>query len=138
MMIIVDTNVIIDIERGKDNVKRSISQYPDEIFSISLISVVELFDGVGYTKSKLGEDFSNKKATNLRKILSDFSILPLNRDLMELVGLKQGELRSKGFIFDLEDIIIGISGEKYNANLLITRNKKHFKHFSIPIESYLK
>ncbi len=137
-MIIVDTNVIVDIERGRNNVKYIISQYPNEVFAIPLMSILELFDGVSYSKSKLGEEFSNKKATNLRKILSDFSILPLNRDLMELAGMKQGELRANGIILDIEDIIIGISGEKYNANLLITRNKKHFKHFSIPIESYMK
>ena len=52
LMIIADTNVIIDIERGNNTLKKLFEKYHDERFCISAISILELYVGLGYSKSK--------------------------------------------------------------------------------------
>ena len=135
-MIIVDTNVLIDVERGKQSLKALMEQYTEENFCISAISILELYVGLGYTKAKKGEDFFQKQKDNIDLILTDFEILPISQQILRDSGLKHGELLAQGTTIDFEDIIIGISGELSQVNFLLTRNTSHFSSFSLTILSY--
>jgi len=135
-MIIADTNVIIDIERGKQTLKKLFEKYPDEHFCISSISVLELYVGLGYSKSKKGKNFYEKQKKNVDKIMSDFEIISLSLEILKEAGLKKGELMVSGINLDFEDILIGITGEKLGVSHIFTRNRKHFESFSLSIEDY--
>ena len=135
-MIIVDTNVIIDIERGKITLKKLFDKYQDEHFCISAISILELYVGLGYSKSKKGKNFYEKQKKIVDKITNDFEIIPLTLEILQEAGLKKGELMVSGINVDFEDILIGITGEKLKVKHIFTKNKKHFKSFSISIEDY--
>jgi len=91
-MIIVDTNVIIDIERGKNRLKNLFEKYQDEHFCISAISILELYVGLGYSKSKKGKIFFEKQKKNIDSIINDFEIIPLSLEILKEAGLKKGEL----------------------------------------------
>ena len=135
-MIIADTNVIIDIERGKDRLKNLFEKYQDEHFCISAISILELYVGLGYSKSKKGKKFFEKQKKNVDIIINDFEIIPLSLEILKEAGLKKGELMVSGKNLDFEDILIGITGEKLEVSHIFTRNKKHFESFSLSIEDY--
>ena len=135
-MILVDTTVIIDIWRGRNNVKTVLKSYTDEIICISAITVTEIYDGLGYTKERKGNTFYNKIKDQLEKILSGFHIIPLNMQILQESGIFKGELRARGILLDLADCIIGLTAKVMNAEKIITRNVNHFKDFGLPIESY--
>ena len=135
-MIIVDTNVIIDIERGKNTLKKLFEKYPDEHFCISAISILELYVGLGYSKSKKGKIFFEKQKKIVDSITNDFDIIPLSLQILKESGLKKGELMASGISIDFEDILIGITGEILEVTHIFTRNKNHFESFSLSLEDY--
>lgn len=135
-MILVDTTVIIDIWRGRSGVKRHLKNYKEETLCISIISIAEIYDGLGYTKEKKGDAVHNKIKDQIEKVLSGFHILPLNIPILQESGTIKGKLRAQGIIIDLADCIIGITAKLMNADKIITRNKSHFQDFGLNIESY--
>jgi predicted nucleic acid-binding protein len=136
VMIIVDTTVIIDIWRGRTGVKIHLKKYKEEIICISIISIAEIYDGLGYTKEKKGETIYKKIKDQIEKVLSGFHIMPLNIQILQESGDIKGKLRAQGIILDLADCIIGITAKMMNADKIITRNKRHFQQFGLDIESY--
>lgn len=137
-MILLDTTVLIDILRGRSAVKAKISEFAGEDFYISAISIKELYHGLGYSKQKKGEQFYLKKLEGVKSLISDFNVIPVRREILELTGLKEGELQAKGMVIDVEDIIIGISAEMLKVTSIITRNPKHFKEFKLITVIYKK
>lgn len=135
-LILVDTTVLIDIERGRSNLFNIFHTLKNERFCISQISLFELYVGLGYSKQKKGEKFFQKQKENLDKIINDFEVIPITDEIMKLGGQKQGLMISKGKSVDLEDVIIGTTGEIIQCSRLITRNKKHFEDFSISLLTY--
>jgi predicted nucleic acid-binding protein len=135
-MIIVDTTVIIDIWRGKSNVKKCLEKYSESSLYISAITIEEIYDGLGYTKKGKGEEIYRKIRRQYEKILYSFEIVPLTTDILKKTGLLRGELRKTGEILDLADLIIMVSAQVSKASKIITRNPRHFKKSKVSIESY--
>ncbi|MFX1479106.1 MAG: type II toxin-antitoxin system VapC family toxin [Promethearchaeota archaeon] len=135
-MIIADTTVLIDIWRGRPAVKQHLEKYKKEILCISVISIAELYDGLGYTKEKKGDTIYKKIKDQIEKILSGFHIMPINIQILQESGIIKGRLRAKGIILDMADCIIGITAKIMNVDKIITRNESHFQEFGIDIESY--
>ena len=134
-MIIVDTNILIGIERGEISIKSYFEQYRKEDFYISAISVQELYVGLGYTKIKKGTEYYEKKKRILDAIINDFHVIEISEEILKMAGLKQGELLAKGLTVDIEDIILGISAEVMNAQKIFTKNRPHFEPFTIRCDS---
>ncbi|MHA1673751.1 MAG: PIN domain-containing protein [Promethearchaeota archaeon] len=135
-MIVVDTTVLIDIRRGRLSIKKLIDILKLEEFYISEMSIKELYDGLGYTRMKLGEEIYQKNKRLIEELLTGFYTIPICARILKLAGLKEGEMRAKGIIIDFEDIIIGISALIKQADWIISRNVKHFKEFTVPCKSY--
>ncbi|MCF2138701.1 MAG: type II toxin-antitoxin system VapC family toxin [Candidatus Lokiarchaeota archaeon] len=136
-MIIIDTNVIIDIERGRKSLKALFRQFASERFCLSAISAMELYTGLGYSQKRKGMAFYQKQKSLIDLILNDFEIIPLDLQILKQSGIKRGILLSQGNIIDNEDIIIGITAEMLEIPSIITRNRSHFEHFNLKILSYL-
>ena len=134
-MILVDTTILIGIERGDLSIKAFFDQHPSEEYAISSISIQELYVGLGYSKIKKGVGFYEKQKRILDAIIHDFVIITLSEEILKLSGLKQGELLAQGITEDSEDILIGITAECMKTTKILTKNTKHFVHFNIPCES---
>ena len=135
-MIIVDTTVLIDIWRGRPEIKAYLKNYKEKYLCISAITIAELYDGLGYTKEKKGEAIYIKIKAQIEKLISEFHIMPINTSILQESGTFKGELRAKAIILDLADCIIGLTAKLLKAEKIITRNPSHFKNFEIPIEQY--
>jgi len=134
----VDTTVIIDIWRGRSNIKSVLKPYSNQTTCISAITLAEIYDGLGYTKEKKSENIylQIKDKEQIEKVLSEFHIIPLNSQILQESGHVKGFLRAKGITLDLADCIIGTTAKLMNAEKLITRNDRHFQDFGLTIESY--
>jgi len=135
-MIIVDTTVIIDIWRGRPNIKAVLKPYSDKPICISAITIAEVYDGLGYTKEKKSEKIYSQIKDQLEKILIEFYLIPLNSDILKESGKLKGQLRARGILLDLADIIIATTAKLTNSEKLITRNVRHFQDIGLSLETY--
>ncbi len=135
-MIIVDSTVIIDIWRGKPNVKSVLKPYSNQTICISAITLAEIYDGLGYTKEKKSEKIFLQIKDQIEKVLSEFHIIPLNSQILQESGRLKGYLRARGITLDLADCIIGTTAKLMNVEKLISRNTRHFQDFGLKLESY--
>ena len=131
-----DTTVIIDIWRGRSNVKAALKPHSDQTICISAITIAEIYDGLGYTKEKKSEEIYLQIRDQLEKVLSEFHIIPLTSQILQESGSLKGYLRAKGTTLDLADCIIGTTAKLMSAEKLMTRNTRHFQDFGLTIESY--
>ena len=120
--VFVDTSIIVDIDRGKENVielcKRLTST--NSAF-ISTVSVSEILTG-----SYLRKDYKTaiKKA---EKVLSQFRWVPLNGEAANIVAELNAYLISKGQPIEYQDAAIAASFLVECCDLLLTENKDHFE-----------
>lgn len=135
-MILVDTTVLIDIERGKYSLKKLFELYPSERYCISAVSILELYVGLGYSKIKKGIKFYQTQKEIIDQLCNDFEILPLSSKILQQGGMKKGELMASGISIDFEDILIGVTGEICKVKYIFTRNKEHFESFHLSIQEY--
>ncbi len=135
-MILIDTNGIIDVMRGRPGIKHCLEKYEGELVGISAITIQELYVGAGYIRKSRGDALFETEKQKIKDILADYKIFEITRAILELAGLKKGELRAQGFTFDVQDIIIGATAEQISAEKILTRDRDHFKHFTVPVEFY--
>ena len=135
-MIMLDTNVIIDLGRGRSGVKKILENLKETVFAISAITIQEIYVGLGYILEKYGNELYEKNKEKSQNLLEDYTILKITRPILELSGLNKGKLRAKGVTIEIQDLIIGSTAEILGAEKIITRNPKHFEVFTVRIESY--
>ncbi len=135
-MIVLDTNVIIDLGRGRSGVKKKLENFKGAEFAISAITIQEIYVGLGYILEKHGKELYEKNKEKSQNLLEDCTILKITRPILEHSGLKKGKLRAKGVTIEIQDLIIGSTAEILGAEKIITRNPKHFEVFKVRIESY--
>ena len=135
-MIMLDTNVIIDLGRGRSAAKKILENYKETVFAISAITIQEIYVGLGYILEKHGKELYEINKEKSQILLEDYKILKITRPILELSGLNKGKLRAKGVTIEIQDLIIGSTAEILGAEKIITRNPKHFEVFKVPIESY--
>lgn len=135
-MIVLDTNVIIDLGRGRSGVKKKLENFKEAEFAISAITIQEIYVGLGYILEKHGKELYEKNKEKSQNLLEDYIILKITRPILEHSGLIKGKLRAKGVTIEIQDLIIGSTAEILGAEKIITRNPKHFEVFKVRIESY--
>ncbi len=135
-MILCDTSIIIDIDRGHPEVKVALRAHQEEPVGISAITIQEIYVGLGYQKAKFGDPHFEKARARLQKILDDFKIVDITTPILEQAGLFEGELQAKGIRMDVQDYIIAATAQQVQASKILTRNPDHFKHFPLLLEIY--
>ena len=120
--VFVDTSIIVDVDRGKEDVielcKRLTST---DSALISAVSVSEILTG-----SYLRKDYKAavKKA---EKVLNQFRWVPLDGETAKLVAQLNAYLISKGQPIEYQDVAIAASFLVECCDVLLTENKDHFE-----------
>jgi predicted nucleic acid-binding protein len=120
--VFVDTSIIVDVDRGKQDVIELCKQFTATNSAyISTVSVSEILTG-----SYLCKDYKAavKKA---QRVLSQFRWVPLNGEVAQLVAELNAYLISKGQPIEYQDIAIAASFLLENCDVLLTENKDHFE-----------
>jgi predicted nucleic acid-binding protein len=121
LKVLVDTSIIVDIDRGKQDVIELCKQLTSTNNAyISTISVSEILTG-----SYLRKDHSIavKKA---EKVLSQFRWVALNGETAKIAAELNAYLIAKGQPIEYQDIAIAASFLFENCDILLTENKEHF------------
>lgn len=135
-MVCLDTSFLIDVIKGKENVKDLEKELIKRgvILTIASPSIVELFRGL-YLKANL-KYINENEIKKINEIISSFIILSLDKTSAVLAGEIEANLINKGEKIDVEDTMIGAICISNNEKL-VTKNKKHFgKIEELKIEPY--
>lgn len=109
MKILLDTDVLIDIEKG-------ICDLPKGDLYISVISLYEFIRG-------------RRDYVEAKKILENiFTILPIDNNVLLKATEIWRKLRRQGVLIDDRDLLIGATAISNKISLL-TKNTGHFKRF---------
>ena len=115
-MILLDTNIIIELFKGNSETINLLESINEENFSISIITSMELYYGA-----------LNKRELNvIKKFLKNFELLPINEKISK-ISLDLIEKYSKSHGLEIPDALIAATAIYYDIPLL-TYNRKDFKY----------
>ncbi len=126
MKIVLDTSVIVEIDRKNEEVIRLIKKIIDldHNILISTITISEILTG-----SYLRKDFK-KSVSEAKRILGQFLWIELNSEIAEKTAQYLAYLITSGKIIEYQDVAIAATFKVTNSDYVLTLNKPHFE--SIP------
>ena len=120
--IFVDTSIIVDIDRGKQEVIDLCKKLTSTNSAfISTVSVSEILTG-----SYLRRDYKTS-VRKAEKVLSQFCWVPLDGEVAKLVAELNAYLISKGQPIEYQDVAIAACFLLERCDVLLTENKAHFE-----------
>jgi predicted nucleic acid-binding protein len=125
MGVVIDSDILIELEKGRVSVEDIISKREDEEFFISVISVSELLHGVNRAKAP---QTRMKRSSFVEGVIAAFPTLQIDQQTARMHSKIFSELIEKGKKPDLHDSWIAASCIAYGFTL-ITSNKRHFEVF---------
>ncbi|EDP72988.1 type II toxin-antitoxin system VapC family toxin [Hydrogenivirga sp. 128-5-R1-1] len=115
-MIILDTNIIIELLKGNTETKELLKNINEENFAISIITSMELYYGA----------INKRELNKIKKFLKSFNLLVINEEISK-IALDLIEKYSKSHGLEIPDALIAATSIYYDVPLL-TYNKKDFKY----------
>ena len=115
-MIILDTNIIIELFKGNVETKELLKNIDEEEFAISIITSMELYYGA----------INKRELNKIKKFLKSFNLLTINEEISK-IALDLIEKYSKSHGLDIPDALIAATSLYYEVPLL-TYNKKDFRY----------
>jgi len=115
-MIILDTNIIIELFKGNVETKEFLKKVDEKEFAISIITSMELYYGA----------INKRELNKIKKFLEKFNLLTINEEISK-IALDLIEKYSKSHGLDIPDALIAATSLYYEIPLL-TYNKKDFRY----------
>lgn len=131
-MVCLDTSFIIDLLKGRSNVKDMMNRLEKGSKAVAVVSptIMELVTGANLS-SKI-----SKEKERIIEFLSGLLIFDFDKKSAFIAGDIEADLLKKGERIETEDIMIGAI-VKNNNEILLTGNRKHFERIKdLKIESY--
>lgn len=120
--VLVDTSIIVDVDRGKEDVIELCRQLTrDKKALISAVSVSEILTG-----SYLRRDYKTA-VRKAERVLGQFRIVTLNEETAKVIAQLNAYLISKGQPIEYQDVAIAASFLVECCDVLLTENKDHFE-----------
>ena len=117
-----DTSVIVDVDRGKQDVIELCKKLAAEHeASLSSVTVSEILTG-----SYLRRDYV-KSVAKAKRILGQFSWVSLDGEVAEKIAQLNAYLIAEGQAVEYQDQAIAASCLTTECDVLLTNNKEHFK-----------
>lgn len=123
MRIVLDTSVIVEIDRKNEDIIRIIKKLIENDHSIlvSTITISEILTG-----SYLRKDFK-RAVSEAKRILGQFLWIDLDAEIAEKTAQYLAYLITEGKIIEYQDIAIAATFKITDSDYLLTLNKSHFQ-----------
>lgn len=131
-MVCLDTSFIIDLFRKNPAAEEKLQLFleRDERITTTPITVAELYKGAYSSKRKRDE------VRKITEVLQHLELLELSISVCERYGVTVNDLRARGLMVGDLDILIA-SAASVNKEILLTRNKDHFRRIpGLVVESW--
>lgn len=121
MGIVVDSDILIDLLREKDEAVKKIKELEkNEELATTDINVFELYYGAYKSNKK------DKNLSSTRGLLKNLTLLHTTEEAMETGSRIYSDMKAKGKSIDIRDVLIAAITLQNGASLL-TRNREHFE-----------
>jgi predicted nucleic acid-binding protein len=121
--LLLDTNVLIDAERGLPSAAEFLRSQIGEDIAISLITYGELLQGT------LWNEHAPTAIHRMMQTIDAFELLTVSKVVMERAMFIRGERRKSGETLSLADVLIAATAIE-SRRVLITRNLRHFERIA--------
>ncbi len=123
MKIVLDTSVIVEIDRRNEETIKIIKKIIDNNHDmlVSAVTVSEILTG-----SYLRRDFKSS-VIEAKRILGQFLWIDLDANVAEKTGQYTAYLVSEGKLIEYQDVAIAATFTVMDADYLLTLNKAHFE-----------
>jgi predicted nucleic acid-binding protein len=122
MAALIDTSVLVDVERGRLSLGAVTDQYPDEDVAISVVTASELLHGVhrvrGGARAARAESF-------VEGLLTLLPVLPFDLDEARAHARLSADLLARGISVGAHDLLIAATAVA-NDYRIITRDLRSF------------
>ena len=119
---LIDSSVLIDIERGLFDPERVSAEVADTDIAISAITASELLHGV-HRASK--QRVRSQREAFVERLLELWPVLPFDLTSARIHARLWAELAAKGIPIGAHDLMIGATALAYGLEL-VTRDKRSF------------
>jgi len=114
---VIDTSIFVEYLRSKDRTNTALAKLPTEtVLYVSSITAFELYSGAT----------DIKKRQDIDTLLQGVFILPLNTDIAKNAGFIYQDLRRRGNMIEVTDILIAATALE-NDLPIKTLNINHFQ-----------
>jgi predicted nucleic acid-binding protein len=123
MRILIDTNILIDIDRGEPEaieLMEALTEKGADMF-ISTITISEFLTGIF-----IQEQTKKSQIINGRELLSQFKYTALDPQIAEIAGERIARRMKNELLIEYQDEIIASTAIFLKADFLLTNNKKHY------------
>jgi predicted nucleic acid-binding protein len=121
--LLIDSDILIEIEKGRIDLKKFISGREEEEFFISAITASELLHGVFRAEKS---DVHARRSAFVESILATFPILEIDLKIARIHSEIYSEMGKKNRVIGVHDSWIAASCLAYGL-VLISKNIKDFK-----------
>ncbi len=123
MNVILDTSIIVEIDRKNEETIKIIKKLIDNDHNIiiSTVTVSEILTG-----SYLRKDFK-KAVAEAKRILGQFLWVDIDSKIAEKTAQYLAYLISEGTVIEYPDVAIAATFKVTDSDYLLTLNKKHFE-----------
>jgi len=118
--IVLDTDVLVDLLRGRDKAVTLIRKLLDSRVNLAT-TAINIFE-LSWAAYKLGEE----KVRDIERLIDTLTILGLTGNSAMKAGEEIAYLETLGLKIDIRDLLIGVVIREINY-AIITGNLKHFK-----------
>ena len=124
-----DTNIIIDIFRGDNDLKAKLEKFSNTLTDVFLtpITLCELYKGAYLHHNPI------EKIREIEDFLSSFTLLEFDQEAAKKFGKEYSKLSKMGKLISEFDLMIACIVKMHDL-ILITRDKKHFENIDVKIE----
>jgi tRNA(fMet)-specific endonuclease VapC len=132
MIRLLDTNVCIDVLRGRKKVVAKLAACRPEDCCISVITQFELFQGAGRAP------IEHRKEEHLKvaRFISSLRILPLDSAAARIAASLNASLLNQGTPISITDVFIAATGLAHRFTI-VTNNTKDFRRIpDLPLEDW--
>ncbi|MEO8615292.1 MAG: type II toxin-antitoxin system VapC family toxin [Luteolibacter sp.] len=121
---LLDTNVCIDVLRGRPEVVARFRVHSPEDFVVSVITEFELLNGTG----RAPEAFRDSEKRKVNSLLAQFQIIPFDSECAKLAGKVHASLLNDGTPVGIMDVFIAATAMKLEIPV-VTSNLRDFSRF---------
>jgi predicted nucleic acid-binding protein len=127
MKVSLDTSIVVDIERGNQEVVKLLDSLISRRAPIFVSTVVlsEVFTG-----TYLREDYK-KAVKKAKSLFSLFEVVPLSSEIAEIVGEINAHLIANGIPIEYQDVAIAATFLHEKGDYLLTENPEHFARIPV-------
>jgi len=121
---LLDTNVCIDVLRGRKKVTEQLAKHQARECFISVITEFELFQGA----LRAPEDRRDEERAKVARFAACLQIVPFDSECARLAGKLNADLLNRGTPVSLTDVFIAATALR-NGWTMVTNNTRDFKRF---------